>query len=264
MAAPNLTTLARVKAWLGITNSSDDTLLNSLITAASRYVYQYISLPSVAVQNYSERRDGYGNRWIRPFAWPLISVTSIKYAGFNITREATGNPPTQGYTINKPFYGPGRVTVHGYPCFPHGKDQLLIDYRAGFLQEEVREVPATPHQITPRLLWAGNIEVLDALGATMAQVSGAPGPGEYAVDDLGVYTFNVAQEGAQVTLVYSYVPDDLAQAVTELIGGTYKSKDIINIRSKSLGGQETISYFQNEMTPSIKMYLQPFIRVTPQ
>lgn len=264
MSAPNLTSLARVKSWLGITTDTDDVFLGNLISAASRYIYRYITLATVAVTDYVERRDSYGNNWIRPHNWPLLSVESIQYGGISITAEATGNPLSAGYTISAPDYGAARLTLHGYPWFPKGKDQVLLTYTAGFREvDEPQVVPATPFTLSTDLLWAGSISVSTALGVEMTQVDASPADGEYSVSSTGQYTFNVAQEGATVLITYSYVPDDLSQAVTELVGQTYKSKDQINLRSKSLGGQETISYFQNQITPSIQMMLQPFVKVTP-
>ncbi len=267
MSAPNLTTLARVKAWLGLSTDNDDELLSTLVSAASRFFYRYISLPTVAVASYTERRDGYGNYWLSPYNWPLISVESIQYGGYSITQEAQGNPPSQGYTIKSPEYGPSRLTIHGYPCLPRGKDQVVINYTAGFREvDEPHVIPATPgpYVVNTDLLWAGALVVKTSLGVEMTQVSGTPGAGEYSVSATGQYTFNAAQQGSEVLITYSYVPNDLSQAVTELVGATYKSKEQIGIRSKSLGGQETISYFQNAITPHIELLAQPFRRVTPK
>lgn len=273
MNPPNLTSLERVKSWLGISSSDDDVLLSTIISASSRFVYRLIDIDTVAVTSYVERRDGYGNYWIRPLSWPLLSVDYIQYGGFNLTAQATGNPPSNGYTITAPAYGPARLAVHGYPGFPKGKDLIVISYSAGFLEEdEPHTIPATvippaiqpPYVAVTDLLWAGNVSVKTSLGVEMTQVQGSPGDGQYSVSSEGLYTFNAAQNGQVVLISYSYVPNDLAQATTELVGGTYKSKDQINLQSKSLGGQETVSYFQNELTPNIKMLLQPFMRVSPR
>lgn len=266
MTAPNLTTLARVKSWLGISTTTDDTLLSQLISAASRFVYGHINMPTVAVTSYAERRDGHSNYWITPHEWPLISVESIQYAGYSITAEATGNPLNNGYSLQSPNVGPTRISVHGYPPFPQGKNTVLLNYTAGFkITDEEQTVPASSeYTISVDQVWAGNISVKDSGDNILTEVASGPASGEYSVSSTGVYTFNAAQAGEARYISYSYVPADLAQAVTELVGATYQSKDRIGIRSKSLGGQETISYFQNEITPHMALLLQPYMRVVPR
>jgi len=85
----------------------------------------------------------------------------------------------------------------------------------------------------------------------------------YSVDEDGLYTFNVAQAGAGVLITYSYVLPDIEQAVWELVGERYKTQDRIGIQSKSLGGQETISYFQGAMSSYVVELLQNYRRVVP-
>lgn len=271
MSAPALTTLAKVKEWLGIasTTTTSDDYLNFLIQAASRFVYTYIDLPTVAVATYAERRDSYGKNWISPYVWPLLSVESIQFGGFSVTQPSTGNPIGSGYTRNDPQYGPARLTLHGY-CLPCGKDTVLINYTAGFQSVEDHTIidfgsPATAGQVEVDLMWAADGSVIKTSDLTpFTKVDATPAVGEYTVSDLGVYGFNLADVGEGVTITYSFVPADLAQAVTELIGVTFRQKDHIGVKSKSLGGQETVSYFQNQMTPGMKMMFQPFMRVMPK
>lgn len=270
MSAPVLTTLSKVKAWLGIAadQTGSDAQLNFLIQAVSRFVYQYINLPTVAVTSYAERRDGYGKNWISPWIWPLISLQSIQYCGTTISQAATGNPLNSGYTLNAPEYGPTRVTLHGY-CLPYGKDLIQINYTAGFQAIEDYTIlavgdPATAGTVTVDQIWAVDYGVINtATEAAFTKVAAAPAAGEYTVAE-GVYGFNVADVGTGVTITYAFVPADLAQAVTELIGATFRDKEHIGVKSKTLGGQETVSYFQNQITPSMAMMLQPFMRVTPR
>ena len=55
----DLTTLANVKGWLGVTATTDDALLSRLISAASDYVQTWLNR-TIATQTYSETRDGSG------------------------------------------------------------------------------------------------------------------------------------------------------------------------------------------------------------
>jgi hypothetical protein len=55
-----LATVAQVKAWLGITADTDDSLLQRLVDSASSFVYNYLSLDTFAKSQYDEMYDGTG------------------------------------------------------------------------------------------------------------------------------------------------------------------------------------------------------------
>ena len=74
-----------------------------------------------------------------------------------------------------------------------------------------------------------------------APSSAAPGAGQYVVSG-GVYAFRAADAGRAVTIGYGYVPQDVAQAATELAAERFRAAERIGLKSKSLGGQETIAY----------------------
>lgn len=268
MPAPNLASLAQVKEYIGInsTSTSADELLNRLIASASRFIYSKIDIDTVIPTDYVETRDSYGHKWIQPYNWPILSVTSIAYSGFTITNLLTELPRQQGYTINQPDTGVGRLTIHNYPGPPQGKDLIVLTYRAGFqIDDESQTIPAmSEYTVTTDFLWVSDAGVTLDDGTALTKVTSAPADGEYSVSDDGTYTFNAAQAGEGVLISYGYVPADLNQAVVELVAGTYAEKDRLNVRSKSLGGQETVSYFQNQMTPAIMMLIGPYERVTPR
>lgn len=275
MQPPLLTTLARVKAWLGITTDESDAQLLLLIRAASTFIYTFTNLPTVVVSEYSELRDAQGHYWIRPLVWPLISLQSILFNGQTVTQQSTGNPAGPGYLISNPVggIGAGRITVRGYGEFPYGKDVLTINYTAGFQQIDdtvVVEVsdggtptPVITYTVLLSALWAADGGVAyTSTGTAFTKVDSAPAVGEYTVAD-GVYGFNIGDKDAEVTVTYSYIPADLSQAATELVGTTFTDAQHIGVKSKSLGGQETVAYWQNQMTPSQKMLLNPYRKVTP-
>ena len=49
----------------------------------------------------------------------------------------------------------------------------------------------------------------------------------------------------------------------EIVGLWFKRRDRIGILSKTLGGQETITYSQEDMSGSARAMLQPFKNVAP-
>jgi len=79
MAAVDLITLARSKTNIpSITDSSHDSTLNTLITAASRAIEKYCRRDFVS-HTYDELYNGNGDRRLFLRQYPLISVTSVRY-----------------------------------------------------------------------------------------------------------------------------------------------------------------------------------------
>jgi hypothetical protein len=97
-------------------------------------------------------------------------------------------------------------------------------------------------------------------GAALSAVSSAPTTGQYCVAG-GAYTFSVGDAGAAVAISYGYVPQDVAQAALELAAERFRAAERIGLRSKSLGGQETIAYDTSAISAPVMALLQPYRRV---
>ncbi len=93
----NLTTLADVKAELGLTDSTQDALLSSLIQRASRAVVNYCQVGEFAQQSYTETLPAYNTNWLVVSRTPIVSVSQITYDGGVID-------PAQ-YTVERPLAG---------------------------------------------------------------------------------------------------------------------------------------------------------------
>ena len=133
------------------------------------------------------------------------------------------------------------------------------------MQGEAQTVPSgAPFQVTalaPYGPWASDLGVVYcATGAALSPVSLAPGAGQYTVTN-GVYGFSVADAGAAVTIGYGYVPQDVAQAAIELAAERFRSAERIGLKSKSVGGLETISYDTSAISAPVLAMLQPYKRV---
>ena len=63
-----------------------------------------------------------------------------------------------------------------------------------------------------------------------------------------------------MTLSYGYIPQDLAQAALELAAERFRASERIGLRSKSIGGQETIAYDISAMSAGVLALLQPYRR----
>ncbi len=99
-----------------------------------------------------------------------------------------------------------------------------------------------------------------ANGTPLEAVGSAPTQGQYSVA-AGTYTFAAADANAAVLLNYGYVPADLANAALEWIADRWAYKDRVGARSKSLGGQETMSWNITSIPSFVAMVIQPYRRV---
>ena len=128
MAANDLTTLANVKQWLKVTTTNDDTLLSSLITAASQYIQTYCDRDFVQ-QEYTEVRSGKGTRSMQFANHPVSSVQKVMLGSLLIPpAPSVGDPnwPGVGYTFT-----PTLITLRGYLFWADVANVELV-YTAGY------------------------------------------------------------------------------------------------------------------------------------
>lgn len=265
----DLTNLSRVKTWLGIpeATTTNDVLLQDLISAASDFVTQEIQRDDLGWHAVTEYYDGAGNNFMILRQWPVTRLDSIQFCGIDITTAAVGNPRQNGYLLDPPPQGGGqqRLTLFGY-AFPQGRSNVTVNYHAGYLiQAEPATIPASgPYTVSTKAAWLDDQGVVFTLsGAALVPVEASPGPGQYSVDENGIYSFNAADAGTAILIDYSFVPAALEQATKELVGERYRIKDRIGIVSQSVGGRETVSYSQKDMNAFIASLLRTFKRVTP-
>ena len=272
MSPYDLTTLAALKFWLGLPAAAgpSDATLASLITAASRSIYAALSRPALLPQSYSETIDLEARRiYLRQ--WPVLQVNAATWRGVPLAADA--NPDLEasvGYTLQPgeaaPPGRPQALDLFGLPVCP-GRQSLVVSYRAGYaVQGETQTVPSSaPFQIAPLApygAWGSDLGVAyAATGAPLVAVPGAPtAAGQYAAS-AGVYLFSAADSGQAVALSYGYIPQDLAQAALELAAERFRAAERIGLNSKSVGGQETISYDTSAVAAPILAMLQPYKRV---
>ncbi len=102
--------------------------------------------------------------------------------------------------------------------------------------------------------------VYAATGAALSAVASAPTTGQYCVT-AGAYAFSAGDAGAAVSIAYGYIPQDIAQAALELAAERFRAAERIGLRSKSIGGQETIAYDISAISAPVMSLLQPYRRV---
>lgn len=120
----DLTTLANVKGWLGVTATTDDALLTRLISAASDYVQTWLNR-TIAVQPYTETRDGTGGYVLPLSNYPVSAVSSLTIDGVSI--PAAANAQGSGYLFTQTKL----VLVGGYR-FWRGLQNVVVSYTAGY------------------------------------------------------------------------------------------------------------------------------------
>ena len=271
MSPYDLTNLAALKAWLGLPSAAglNDATLTALITAASRSIYAAISRPSLLPQSYTETIDLETQR-VTLRQWPVTQVVSVTWRGIAVPRDQNADlEASVGYAL-EPGDGvpPGRpqaLDLFGHQYRP-GRQRLIVSYSAGYaVQNEAQTVPAAaPFQLTtlaPYGPWGSDVGVTYAAsGAALISVAAPPGAGQYSVSG-GAYTFSAADAGQSVLIAYGYVPQDIAQAALELAAERFRAAERIGLKSKSMGGQETIAYDMTAMSAPILSMLQPYKRV---
>lgn len=278
MAASDLASLAAVKDWVLASGTQSDALLERLITSASRLIYNVTGRNAILPATYTEYLDGKGypqNR-LFPSRYPVISCSAVTISNTAIPAAAPFAPGTaqqSGYLL-RPWDGlpPGAmqpIDIFGYAVIP-GRQNIQITYLSGYqVSGEAGMVPAgTSIEIMqPFGPWGSDAGVVyAATGVALTAVPGAPTvTGTYQVDPntVGQYNFAPGDIGAAVLISYGFIPQDLAQVCTELVGERYNYKGRIGVLSKTLGGQETITFSQKDMSDAQKMMLQPYKRVTP-
>jgi hypothetical protein len=266
MAAGDLTSLSNVKAWLSVSSSGDDALLGRLVTSASRSILNYIGRPNLLVHSVNEVRNGTGTERMMMREFPVLAVSSVSVNGSVIPAQPVNQPLAGGYIFDpwdgQDASGPQRLQLIGY-SFYCGSGNVTLQYTAGFqsVEDDVVPVGATPSIVVARP-WAGDVSVTYATGAALTPVASAPAVGQYAVS-AGTYAFNTGDGGQSIIISYSYIPEDLEQVCNEVVGEAYRRKDRIGQASKSLGGQETISFIQTKLNATAQAMLDPYRLVAP-
>lgn len=282
MSSPSdLISLAAAQQWSGV---ADAALTESLITSVSRQILTWLRRPSILPRAYSETFDGQGNSRITLSNWPVISVSSLVID--HVAVPPGLDPSVVGSGVMAPYSSlgyllqadaglppgaPQRIDVYGRR-FYWGRANVVADYVAGYqITNEPGIVPASPSELTPLQpygAWASDVGVTYVDGTPLTAVSGEPNVGEYQVS-AGVYTFSDHDAGADVFLSYGYVPADLANAAAQWVSELIAYQGRIGVRSKSLGGQETVSFnvpgfvgnMANAIPPYVQQMLWPYRRV---
>lgn len=140
MAVPAdaLTTRAKVKSYLDITDSNTDTIIDELINYTTQYIKSYCGGRSFLATNYVETYDTYrGRRKVFLKQRPVNSVSAVKYRSGTPTNVVWVTYNADGYLVyNDEGY------IHFYAQLPQISQGLQITYNAGYLIDFANEFTA--------------------------------------------------------------------------------------------------------------------------
>lgn len=121
----NLTTLATLKAWLDVTDTSADAALTALITRASQYIVTWLNRSNIFSAQFTETRSGNGRTFLMLSVRPVTAVSLVSICDQIIPARPVGQSSAFGYTFDK-----RGVYLTGYR-FYWGEQNIQVQYTAG-------------------------------------------------------------------------------------------------------------------------------------
>jgi hypothetical protein len=154
MASNDLTTLSRVKTYGNVTISTDDPLLQNLITAVSVAVIRYLGRNILSAQ-YTAVMDGNGAALLPLPQYPITAVSSLKIN--NVAKSALVDYGDGGFI----FRGREVGFQNASDKFTLGIANVAISYTAGYatdavpsdLEQAVVEMVVVNYQNKDKLGW---------------------------------------------------------------------------------------------------------------
>ena len=275
MAQAPLITLANVTAYLNSSGvvypSSSNPLFQRLIGAVSTFAGVYLSRP-IAPQTFTETYNGNGRYVLTLRQQPVIVVHSVTVSTTAIAARPMANQA--GYVNDD-----ASVSICGGHRFCYGRQNVTIVYDAGYLTSDVAFVPSTPAVSTG--LYAVDTNTLSrpwnsafggvtysSTGSAFTLVTTAPtlaGTYQLTTDALGntSYVFAAADAGAAITIVYGYTPEDIAQALLELVCERFKARNRIGEMSQNIGQGQVVAFSQLSMGNAVRELLNQYRNVVP-
>jgi hypothetical protein len=274
----DLILISDLNQWLDITTNDPvtETVLAQLITQISRAILNILDRPSILPANYTEVLNGSHGHSVLLRNWPVNSVSSCLINGVTIPASpplSSNGRPQMGYVLDMADSSPPgrmqRLYLRHY-CFAPGVQNISVSYNAGYLYSESFAIPQSGSRIAaaPYGSWGSDMGVTFENGSIGQALTSASSLNSYqysinlsTAPDIATYQFSTDHIGEVVTINYGYVPSDLATCCLEWAAERYAYRSRIGQQSKSLGGQETVSFIVKEMPDYVARVLQPYRRV---
>lgn len=275
MGMYDLTTLQACKLWLGYDDTKNDIVVSSEIPRVSSMIMGFLNGPAFVKTTRTDIYNGKNTSRLTLRNSPVLAVSNLTIGTTVIPPNPT--PPVGAGFLLEPWDGsvPARIqalSLNGYN-FYQGSQNISVTYTTGYVQTETQTIGPTL-QLTP--LQASGICVADAgvtyvNGTPLVAVAATPAVGQYippsptagSAGALSYYQFNATDAGQAVVLSYSFVPWAVEMVAKDLVGERVSYRSRIGLRSKNLGGQETMSYDINTMPKWAQISLQPFLSTVP-
>lgn len=174
--ATEIFTLQEVKNYLKVDDSTEDTLISTLLQSARQAAESYLN-QALITQTITEKLDRFNNATIYLSVSPVIAVSSLQYAdGDNTTQTFAAS----NYVVDT-FLKPARLSL-GYgktwPTLYGNINDITITYTAGYGTEP----SGVPAQIRQAIL----LMVTDAYDNRQDYVKRLPTASEYLLDQYRV------------------------------------------------------------------------------
>ncbi len=164
----DLTTLANVRQYLGVTNTDDDAILQRMLSACSTNCARFLGR-NLLTQSYTETRDGNDSSRMLLKQTPVTAVASLNIYtpsfpwGFGILAQGNNTPPTQvPVSPDGAQYQPGfafdefSIYLSGY-TFYRGVQNVIIAYTAGYTTTPFDIEEAVIEWIADRFKFRGRV-----------------------------------------------------------------------------------------------------------
>lgn len=272
-----LTSLANLKAWIGITASTDDAVLEAAIDRATSRIESYLER-KIKERSYAEWRSGAGVDTIALYQWPVSQITNV-WSG-NIACMVIGS--TSGYirssiSVNQETGSPAVIATTTSALGVN--NTVTIDFATypttADVAAEIAGIPGFTCTLTKNIR-AVQMRPRAGADATLANVTlyGAETPSEFTYDyergrlaiDRSWFAYWPLQKGImpnvaksiliEYTAGYATVPEDIEQACIEVASMLYRDrKRDGNLQSEGLGDYNYNRATVAEMTAKLDALL---------
>jgi hypothetical protein len=134
----NITTVAGLKTYMGVSSSTDDGILATVVPAVNAFAIGRIGYDPSSQAYPSEMHDGTGGTIMVPNNTPISAVASVIISqqsfvnlGIYLPLQAVNIPLSNGTTPGFLFDDIRVVLVGGYYFF-RGRNNVILSYTAGF------------------------------------------------------------------------------------------------------------------------------------
>lgn len=169
-----LTTLQKVKDYLGITDTTLDTLIQASINQQTDFIESFCGARRFLRTTYTgEIYDSKPGRCIFLNNFPITSLTAVYYRGGTVSSPVWNTYSADGYLL----YGNSGY-VKFYAMLPEVSQGLKFDYVAGYLIDFTHELDTTYHTLPFDLtqactqLVAEDVNTRQAIGLSMMATEG--------------------------------------------------------------------------------------------